>query len=799
MASSKQVAVRNHNNRKRGWRMKAVIMALALVIGGKTDYQIVVSGDASGTERWAAEELAGHIKEMSGAELSIVTEGAQLPPKAILIGDSALVKQLGVAIDHEKLGTDGFVIKSAGNHLVIAGGRRRGTMYGVYGLLSQLGCRWWAPGESTIPRMADIRLEAFDIEKVPALEYRDMLYGDLWQGKRDSDDPASRALWLEGRKWCARNHIHAAYHEMPGDREEDALNFGPIRMDRAIAHGMIKYLSADKYLADHPEWYALRNGKRVTDHVCLANEEAAGEMAKNVIAELDKHPEWRLITLGQADNNNFCTCEKCAALVEKHKANSGMMVYFINRVARIVKTKHPKVFINTNAYRWSQAAPEGIRCDDNVMITIPPIACNYSEPLENGWPQENADYRRDLATWGKLTSKIYVWDYTVNFVHYAQPWPNVHVIAPNIRYFIENNVRGIFNQGSHTTDNGSMSKLVMWVLAHTMWNPEADSMKLAGEFCLGYYGPEAGPLVLEYVNLLVDKVVKDKIAIWATHRTHLSSPHLTPEIIAKAEALFRKAESLVADDAGLLKRVETAHFPVLYMLVRRPDAFWAETQKQNPALAWPGVCKDFSRIGRAAGITRVAEGDHAVELFEWADDMAERPGQFPGNGMPAEVRNLEPEKVTFIQAAQFDKQVKFLTRAEGASDGWAQRVLTHGWSITDNLLPPRDCTVGKTYRVYVRVMGKANEGAWGAAMLCGIHHPDRKRVSTSMDAALMDGTWQTVEVGTWEATEVGGSFYMAWHPNATKTSMFRPGNGPDGKPLPPESYIDCLWLVEQGE
>lgn len=773
--------------------MTELVLALAIVIGGASDYKIALSKDASPTEQWAARELAAHLKEMTGADLPIIAEGADKESKLILIGDGELVRKLGVKIDARKLGDDGFVIRALdGGHLVIAGGRARGIMYGVYEVLSMLGCRWWAPGESTIPKTKDIKLSIppGGIEKVPVLEYRDLLYGDLWLGSNKADaSPADKALWLEGRRWLARNRLHAAFHEMPEE-------LGPIEMDTAIAHGMINYLPAEKYKKDHPEWYALRGGKRMDDHICLANEEAAKETAKNVIAALDQHPKWRLITLGQADNGNFCTCDACKALVEKYKANSGMILPFINRVARIVKEKYPNVYINTNAYRWSQAAPEGLRCDDNVMITIPPIACNYSEPLANGWPQENADYKRDLENWGKLTNKIYVWDYTTNFVHYVMPWPNWQVIGPNVRFFIDNKVRGIFNQGSHTTDNGQFSKMTMWVLAQAMWNPQADSMQLAREFCLGYYGPQAGPLIYEYVTMLSDKVVKEKIPVWATHRTHLSAPYLTAELIAKAEQLFRKAETAVKADSVLLKRVEIAHFPVLYMTVKRLHAFWDAVREANPDDEGFEVFAKFARIGRAAGISRVAEGDSASQLFDWADGVRQALLRDRAVGLPAELSQAKPGTYTIIGAAQFDQQVRFLTKVEGATDGWAQRISGHGWSITNELLPPTDFTVGKTYKVFIRIMGKAKPEATGPAIQCGIHHPKQKRVSVTVDDKLMDGQWHTVEVGTWTPAEVGGAVYVCWDPNATKTGMFI-HQGPDGKDLPAQSYIDCLWLVEQ--
>lgn len=775
--------------------MTQAVLILTLVIGGASDYRIVLSKDASPTEQFAAKELAAFLKEMSGADLPILAEdavkGDAKDAKLIVIGDGELARKLGVAVDAKKLGEDGFVLRATdGGHLVIAGGRARGTLYGVYEVLSMLGCRWWAPGESTIPKAKDLKLSLppAGLEKVPALEYRDLLYGDLWLGSNKADaSPADKALWLEGRRWMARNYLHAAFHELPDE-------LGPISMDSAIAHRMINYLPAEKYKKDHPEWYALRGDKRMDDHICLANEEAAKETARNVIAELDKHPTWRLITLGQADNGNFCTCPECKALVEKHKANSGMILVFINRVAKIVKEKYPSVYINTNAYRWSQTAPEGIRCDDNVMITIPPIACNYSEPLANGWPQENADYKRDLENWGKLTNKIYVWDYTTNFVHYVMPWPNWQVIGPNVRFFLDNKVRGIFNQGSHTTDNGQFSKMTMWVLAQQMWNPQADSMVLAKEFCLGYYGPQAGPLIYEYVTLLADKVVKEKIPVWATHRTHLSAPYLTGELIGKAEKLFRQAEAAVKADPVLLKRVEIAHFPILYTLIKRPNAHWEAVQKAIPDADWSKVCVGFARIGRAAGISRVAEGDGATQLFDWADDVAKKTSA--ADTLPAELKEAKAGTFIFIDTAQFDQQVRFLTKVDGATDGWAQRISGHGWSITNELLPSADFTVGKTYKFYVRVMGKAKAGATGKALQCGIHNPKEKRVSVVVDDKLMDGQWHTVEVGTWTPAASGGSVYVCWDPNATATGMFVE-KGPDGKNLPPQSFIDCLWLVEQ--
>ena len=101
---------------------------LTLVKDGKTGYTIVLSKDASPSEKHAARELQRFIREMSGAELPIALEGDKSLTRLIVIGDGELVKWLKVPVDFKSLGDEGFAIKTAGPHLVIAGGRLRGTM-----------------------------------------------------------------------------------------------------------------------------------------------------------------------------------------------------------------------------------------------------------------------------------------------------------------------------------------------------------------------------------------------------------------------------------------------------------------------------------------------------------------------------------------------------------------------------------------------------------------------------------------------------------------------------------------------
>jgi len=116
---------------------------LTLVKQGKSTYAICVSETASPSEKHAAEELQKFVEEMSGARLPIVSDAGKAEGDLVVVGNSKLIQQLALKVPFERLGAEGFALRTAGNHVVIAGGRQRGTLYGVYTFLEKLGCRWF--------------------------------------------------------------------------------------------------------------------------------------------------------------------------------------------------------------------------------------------------------------------------------------------------------------------------------------------------------------------------------------------------------------------------------------------------------------------------------------------------------------------------------------------------------------------------------------------------------------------------------------------------------------------------------
>ena len=177
------------------------------------------------------------------------------------------------------------------------------------------------------------------------------------------------------------------------------------------------------------------------------------------------------------------------------------------------------------------------------------------------------------------------------------------------------------------------------------------------------------------------------------------------------------------------------------------------------------------------------EGDRAEELFRWAVDYGKLTSDDPARDLPDELRDLDPKTYHFLQAAQLDGQVRFLREVDGATDGWAQVVISPGWSIQHSFGYPWDFQVGKQYRMFIRAKATATERGDGTAISVGIHVREGTRTcARSIKFGEVDGTWQVLDIGPWNPTETGGIFYIA-----------------RGRSGVQDVLLDCVWLVESSD
>src|SRR5690606_36968668 len=96
-------------------------------------YRIVVPEYATPDEMKAADVLQDHLLQISDAALPVisVSRNGKGSPYEIILGQNERLDKLGIEINFNELGEDGFIIKTGSLRIIIAGGSKKGALYGV--------------------------------------------------------------------------------------------------------------------------------------------------------------------------------------------------------------------------------------------------------------------------------------------------------------------------------------------------------------------------------------------------------------------------------------------------------------------------------------------------------------------------------------------------------------------------------------------------------------------------------------------------------------------------------------------
>lgn len=581
---------------------------LVLAENGRSAYRIVVASDASPSTRHGAEELQTFLEQMTGAKLPIVADAEPVGEREIMLGDSRHLRSLSTEIDFDALGHEGYVIRTVGKHLVIAGGALRGNMYGVYGLLEDhLGCRWFAPGVSRIPKHERLSIGPIDDKQIPVLEYREPFTYDCFDGD-----------------WCARNRVNSSSGRLE-EKHGGKVRFG----GGFFVHTFNRLVPPEKYFDEHPEYFSLVKGKRLKEHtqLCSTNEDVIRIATEEILKAMQAQPDAFVFSVSQNDWHNYCECDKCQALAKQEDSQIAPVLQLVNRVAEAVEKEFPDKAIETLAYQWTRRPPRSMRPRPNVIVRLCSIECCFSHPLATCDSEANRTFREDTQRWAKVSNRLWVWDYVTDFRHYLLPFPNQRVRNDNIRFYVANNVKGIFEQDTYNTPHSELAELGGYITAKFLWNPDYDEETAVNEFLEGYYGNAAGP-IQAYLDALHDRVEKENIHvnIWAPP----SHPHLTDELLVEADKLWQQAEDAAAGDPDVLRRVKLSRMSVDYAIVERARAQAAAGQHDKAPLGPLAArrFKPFVDTLDSCGLSRLMEWK-AVDKADYRAKLAAALGLEP--------------------------------------------------------------------------------------------------------------------------------------------------------------------------
>jgi hypothetical protein len=441
-------------------------------------WDIVVASDAIPSERYAAEELQRILAEATGQRLELV-ERVIRPANHIFVGPSESLRTSTGGFDVKHFGPEDLRIVIYSGRIVIAGGRPRGTLYGVYTFLEDyLGVRFLTKDHTHVPKVGGWRVVG-PVDRLyhPPLAFRGC------DSRENGED-------------------HAFTARLRNNTITDDARYGGKTGLTLVNHSLGRQIPTSKYGKEHPEYYAMVDGKRLAEvkddfmqtQPCLTNPDVLKIVTQAVLAELKQNPNAQNISVSQNDNDRYCRCPKCAALDQREGTPMGSLLTFVNAVAAEVAKQYPQVKVGTLSYWYSRKPPRTLKPRPNVQIQLCSIECCQLHAIDDPACPKNLEFCRDMDGWGKICSDVSVWNYDVNFASYQLPLPNLPVIEPNIRYFLAHQAKGVFLESAAETKCAALVDLHNYVMARLLWDPSGDGDALADEFLRLHYRRAADPI-----------------------------------------------------------------------------------------------------------------------------------------------------------------------------------------------------------------------------------------------------------------------------------------------------------------
>ena len=569
-------------------------------------WSIVVAGDAAASERYAGEEFQSLFRQLTGLDLPIVGQ-APAKSKNVFIGPGAAAAAGRAGFDASGMGEESLRIRIRGKNIVIAGGRPRGTLYGVYEFFERYcGVRFLTAEQTHFPGVGQVPpLEDTGFSYTPPFSFRWSYY------KENSDRP----------DFAVRMRVNTvAKDEKLGGSTRQTL----------IGHSYGRWITTEKYGKTHPEYFAFIDGERKctlatpATEPCVTNPDVIDLITEGVLADLDANPGMENIAVSQNDNDGYCRCPECEAINQREGTPMGANLALVNAVAERVEKKYPDVKIGTLAYWYTRKAPKTIVPRKNVQIQLCSIECCELHPIDDPSCPKNREFCEDVRAWKAICDNVWVWNYNTNFSYYDLPFPNLSVIGPNLRFFRDNHARGVFMQANGNGNAGEFCDLRNYVLSRSLWDPSLDSEALVEEFCRLHY-QEAAPVILEYIEF-----IRDNAERLHCHPNCGAAPvelGLTPEAAFKAMDLFEKALAAAGSDA-VRARVEKASIPAYRTLILVNGFPWKVENgvcKRDLPQEYSGLVPQYIALCEKYGMSMVSEQLPAKDYFDRLSKMEAMP------------------------------------------------------------------------------------------------------------------------------------------------------------------------------
>lgn len=535
---------------------------MILAKGGEAECVIV----ATAAEKAAAGELKTHLDKITGGNFTIVAEETFAGDKpAIYLGETEFAKKHG--IDSSAFAPEEWLIKTVDGNLIITGSKLNGTLFGVYDLLeNQLGCHWFTPESTHIPHNPDVSLGSLDIRKQPSFASRTIV-------------PYANSQF----------HQRSRGHMYRNKQNPTLLSPLSVSLQYGPVHNFYSFVSPEKYFKSNPEYFSMnKKGERTSNHedqLCLSNPAVWDITLESLRGFIKKDREtlppdqWPMvydISQNDCQEGGFvCKCPECVKITEREGSESGLILTFINHVAREIAKEYPEIKIRTLAYLMTDNAPKTLRPESNVLIHWCDmfIRSDCYRPFTSSF---NAKQKAQLEGWRAIGAKIALWDYWNMGIEGAYFKPSrvetmVDAIGPDLRYFKEAGVVSYFAemQTYNVPAPQNFVDLQIWLGYQLMLDLDRDPEPLIALYMDKHYGPAAKPMS-EFLNALREAIRTEKEPLFYIKNPGRPNTH-NKEFLTKAYQWLTEARNLTEPGSDYRERVEKEMITPLAVILRKPQ------------------------------------------------------------------------------------------------------------------------------------------------------------------------------------------------------------------------------------
>ena len=549
------------------------------------DAVIVIPQNASITDNYAAERLKYYLDEITGGSIEIISESSSADFE-IAVGATNRTDY-----DFSQSADGSYIIKSTDKRIVINGAGNKGTINGVYAFLEKYcGCHWYEAEVIIIPENADLSVPSdIDVFYTPFFEYS------------ETDTASAR-----DPEFSVANGLTGGIYKYLSPEQG-----GSVRYIGGSSHTLVnQFCKPSVYFEEHPEYYALRDGSRVPNQLCLTNADVldivTSEALKLLEEKHDASAPLQILSITQADNGDYCQCDSCKALDDANGSQAGTVLTFANKVAERIKAdgKYENLIIDTFAYQYSRKAPSNVLPREDVIVRLCSIECCFGHTLDDPDCEANADFMEDLSDWSKICGRLYIWNYNLNCDESINIYANFGVLQRDTQIFYEHNVKGIYQQGVYYIDesDGEFGEMKTYLLTKLMQNPYLDYDAEMLGYLTGVYGP-GGKYIKEFIDIVTDHAVTKYKHLYLEEDSRFSLPGMMPWEVSKCDELWESAKAQAETEEQLNQILRSEICWRYWKCSNMRSEF---SLLRHPYL-WMKARKDLYNDFVALGITRMGE------------------------------------------------------------------------------------------------------------------------------------------------------------------------------------------------